>query len=446
MVPSPAPPDPTQPDPSGLRAFLITDAVLAAGGVAFILVVWATVVPSRWMLLLAGMVTASGGIMLGGLVPLRQGRVAEAVAWLAVANGAIALSATAIATFAWPILVFAALLPAVVAVPYVSRRSLHRYLGVCLAMSCAVTALGVLQDVTGFSRQTPEWVIDAVTVTFVPAMAGLLVMLSLANRAHLQRLLEAALGANADLRRSEEGLADAVEELRASRARVVAATDHERRRIARDLHDGSQQRLAALGLELSIVRELIKRSPDEAADALARLRSSVTDAQADLRALVHGIYPPALTEHGVVMALGSAAAFGPNPVHLAGEGVGRHPPDIEAAVYFCCTEALQNAAKHAGAEATVRVTISATEPGWLRFEVEDDGRGFDPAIARGGGGFVSMRDRVGALGGELDVTSEPGGGTRVRGAVPIAASRGAAGAAGAPAGADDPLADVPVRP
>ena len=130
---------------------------------------------------------------------------------------------------------------------------------------------------------------------------------------------------------------------------MVAATDDERRRIARDLHDGSQQRLAALGLNLSVVRELLKRSPDEAAEALTRLRSSVTEAQADLRALVHGIYPPALTEHGVVMALGSAASYGPNVVRMVADDVGRHPPDVEAAVYFCCTEALQNAAKHAGA-------------------------------------------------------------------------------------------------
>ena len=446
--PAPAPPDGDRAvtaDPSRLRTFLVADAVLAAGSVAFILVVWKTVVPSRWLLLLALMVLMSAGIMLVGLVPLRRGRVEPAVACLAVANWSISVAATAIATFAWPILLFAALLPAVVSVPYVSRRALHRYLGVSLAVACSVAALGVLQDVTGFSGETPGWVIDAVTITFVPAMAGLLVMLSLANRAHLQRLLDAALQANLELHRSEESLAAAVDELRASRARVVAATDEERRRIARDLHDGSQQRLAALGLNLSVVRELLKRSPDEAAEALTRLRSSVTEAQADLRALVHGIYPPALTEHGVVMALGSAASYGPNVVRLVADDVGRHPPDVEAAVYFCCTEALQNAAKHAGAEATVQVTIAADEPGWLRFEVEDDGRGFDPATVQGGGGFVSMGDRVGALGGELQVTSGPGNGTLVRGAVPTVPGAEARVASPAPAGtgADQPVAQLP---
>jgi signal transduction histidine kinase len=232
-------------DPARLRSFLVADALLSLGGVAFVLVVWATVVPSRWMLLLALMVSVAGAIMVGGLIPLRHGRVEAAVACLAVANWSIAVMATTIATFAWPVLVSAALLAAVVSVPYVSRRALHRYLGVSLAVSCAVTALGVLQDVTRFAAQTPEWVINAVTITFVPAMAALLVELSLANRAHLQRVLDAALQANDDLRRSEEALADAVDELRASRARVVAATDEERRRIARDLHDGSQQRSPA---------------------------------------------------------------------------------------------------------------------------------------------------------------------------------------------------------
>ncbi len=446
MGPDPGRPDVTG-DPARLRRFLIGVAILDWSAVVFVLVVWATVVPSGWLLLLALMVMATGAVTLAGVVPLRRGRAGlePAVACLAVAEWSISLVSTTIAPFAWPILVFAALVPAVVAVPYVSKRSLHRYLGVSLAVSCAVTALGVLQDVTGFSARTPAWVIDAVSITFVPAMAAMLIMLALANRAHLQNLLEAALQANDDLRRSEEALAHAVDELRASRARVVAATDNERRRIARDLHDGSQQRLAALGLNLSVVRELLKRSPDEAAEALARLRASVTEAQADLRGLVHGIYPPALTEHGVVMALGSATSYGPNVVRLVAEDVGRHPPDIEAAVYFCCSEALQNAAKHAGPEAAVRVTLSVSEPGWLCFEVQDDGPGFDPATARGGGGFVSMRDRAGALGGELEVTSAPGAGTVVRGRVPTTAGAGAmATGPDAAAGADAAVTRLPV--
>ena len=406
-------------DPAGparLRTFVLADAALTGASVVFMLVVWATVFPSGWLLVVALMVSASGCVMLSALAPLREERVEPAVVRLAVANWAIAVASTAVATFAWPIAVFASLLPAVVSVPYVSRRAFHRYLGVSLAVATGVVALGLLQDVTGLTGEAPVWVLEAVTITFVPGMALLLIELSLANRAHLQRLLESSLAANADLRRSEEELAEAVDELRASRARVVAATDEERRRIARDLHDGSQQRLAALGLNLSVVRELVRRSPEEAARALEELRGSITEAQADLRALVHGIYPPALTEHGIVAALGSAAAVDASRVRLVANGVGRHPPDVEAAVYFCCSEALQNAAKHAGAGASVVVTIAEPEPGWLRFEVEDDGCGFDAGTARGGGGFVSMRDRVGALGGDLEVVERAGEGDAGAGA------------------------------
>jgi signal transduction histidine kinase len=404
-------------DRSRLRAFVVADTLLSAGGVAFMLLVWAAVLPSRWLLVLCLMVAGCAGLMLSALVPLGQGRVEPAVARLAVANWSISLASTTIATFAWPILVFASLLPAVVAVPYVSRRSLHRYLGVSLGVSSAVAALGLLQDVTGLTGRTPPWVADAVLITFVPGMAALLIQLSLASRAHLQRALDAALEANEELRRSERALAIAVDELRASRARVVGATDEERRRIARDLHDGSQQRLAALGLNLSVVRELLRTSPEAAGDALSGLRRSVTEAQADLRNLVHGIYPPALAEHGIAMALGSATSLGPNAVHLVADGVGRHPPAVEAAVYFCCTEALHNAAKHAGPDVAVRVTVS-DDDGWVRFEVADDGCGFDPDTAQLGAGFVNMQDRVGALGGEVRVTSVPGAGTRVTGLVP----------------------------
>lgn len=443
---SPAPsgtaPDATV-DPAGparLRTFVLADAALTGASVVFMLGVWATVFRSGWLLMVALMVSVSGCVMLSALAPLRRQRVEPAVVRLAVANWAIAIAATAVATFAWPIAVFASLLPAVVSVPYVSRRAFHRYLGVSLAVATGVVALGLLQDVTGLTGEAPVWVLEAVTITFVPGMALLLIELSLANRAHLQRMLESSLAANDDLRRSEEALADAVDELRASRARVVAATDEERRRIARDLHDGSQQRLAALGLNLSVVRELVRRSPDDAASALEELRGSITEAQADLRSLVHGIYPPALTEHGIVAALGSVAAVDAGRVRLVANGVGRHPPDVEAAVYFCCTEALQNAAKHAGPEASVTVTIAEREPGWLRFEVEDDGCGFDSDTARRGAGFVSMRDRVGALGGDVDVVSTPEKGTRVRGVVRTASPDGSAAPAGPEvAGAQLPL-------
>ena len=141
------------------------------------------------------------------------------------------------------------------------------------------------------------------------------------------------------------------------------------------------------------------------------------DAQEGLRDLAHGIYPPLLQDRGLAVALAAAAGRTSISARLDAGGAGRYAPEVEATVYFCCLEALQNVAKYAGdrARATVRVW---EEEGGLLFEVADDGAGFD--VARGGGaGLTNMRDRLGAIGGSLRVESEPGRGTKVVGAIPL---------------------------
>ncbi|MGH9277351.1 MAG: sensor histidine kinase [Acidimicrobiales bacterium] len=406
------------PESARLRTFILFDASVAAAGVAFILVVWMTVVPSPYLLVLAVVVAASGALMLAGLRPLRSGDRSRTVLWWAVANWSVAVGASAIATFAWPILFFAALLPAVQAVPCVAARSMYVHLGVSFVVASTVVTLGVLQDFSGLTDDLPRWVRQGVTIVFAPCMGALVVHLGLANRAHLQRALTEAMAANRQLRRSGQDLAAVAEELRASRARVVAATDAERQRIARDLHDGAQQRLTALGMGLSLTSELLASSPGRASESLAALRHAVAEAQAELRGLVHRIYPPVLVLMGVAEALRSEAGRFPGRIRLAVDDVGRHRGDVEAAVYFCCAEALQNVAKHAGPDGAVCVSLEVTGAEDLRFTIVDDGRGFDPATVVEGAGFVSMRDRVGALGGTLTVTSSPGGGTQVRGVIP----------------------------
>jgi signal transduction histidine kinase len=135
-----------------------------------------------------------------------------------------------------------------------------------------------------------------------------------------------------------------------------------------------------------------------------------------LRDLAHGIYPPALESDGLRGALNEAARRAAAPVAVASEHVGRYRPELEAAVYFCCLEALQNAAKHAGERAQVRVWVRE-EGGELRFEVADDGAGFDAVAAAASYGLQNMRDRIGALGGELRVESSPRAGTVVAGRI-----------------------------
>jgi signal transduction histidine kinase len=223
--------------------------------------------------------------------------------------------------------------------------------------------------------------------------------------------LDSALQASLDeLRRKAE-------ELQASRARIVAAADAERRRIERNLHDGAQQRLVALAVKLGLARRLAGADPEQTRTMLDELREELKDAVDELRSLAHGIYPPLLMDQGLAAALGSAAQRATIPTRVEAAALGRYPSDVEAAAYFCCLEALQNAMKHAGPAATVVVRVWE-EAGALRFSVTDDGAGFDPAAASGGG-FVNMRDRLGAIGGWLRVESSVGAGTSVLGVLPL---------------------------
>jgi PAS domain S-box-containing protein len=218
--------------------------------------------------------------------------------------------------------------------------------------------------------------------------------------------------------RLETELRSSLRELKASRSRIMSAADEERRRIERDLHDGAQQRLLALAIELELAGELVTSDPDRGARRLHELVDDVNEAMADIRSLASGLYPSILIERGLVEALSEVAAACPVPTTLTAEGLGRYPPEIEGAVYFCCREALQNAAKHAEGARTVVIKLWEAEA--VHFEVRDDGSGLPQGHGSEGAGITNMRDRIGAMGGTLAIESHPGTGTRVMGAVPVA--------------------------
>ena len=205
-----------------------------------------------------------------------------------------------------------------------------------------------------------------------------------------------------------------VRELRESRARLAHAADAERRRIERDLHDGCQQRLIALRIKLALAEELVDGANESVSALIQEISEDAESALEDLHALVHGIYPSLLLDRGLADALKANGRSAPMPVSVRTEGTSRrYPAAVEAAVYFACAEALQNAAKHAGAAATARIVLRDEGSG-LAFEVSDDGRGFGDEI-HAGGGLVNMQDRLNAVGGRLTVTSVPGAGTTVQG-------------------------------
>jgi len=222
---------------------------------------------------------------------------------------------------------------------------------------------------------------------------------------------------DAALQTTLEELRAQAEDLRESRARIVASGDAERRKVERNLHDGAQQRLVALAVNLRLARDVVTDDAEAAAEMLDALVVEVQETVQELRELAHGIYPPLLVDGGLMPALRAAASRSRLDVSVEGEGLGRYPAEIEAAVYFCCLEALQNAAKHAP-DASVEVTV-AEESGGLVFSVVDDGPGFDAAVARRGHGYINMSDRVGAIGGTVRWDSAPGQGARISGSVPL---------------------------
>jgi signal transduction histidine kinase len=208
-----------------------------------------------------------------------------------------------------------------------------------------------------------------------------------------------------------------IEELRASRQRIVSASDAERRRLERNIHDGAQQQLVALAMKLRLAKELARRDLDRAEVLLEDVQGDAQDALDTLRDLARGIYPPLLADEGLAAALSAQARRAAIPVTVEVDGIGRYPQDVEAAAYFCCLEAMQNAAKYGGG---APVTISLGDAaGTLTFRVADTGSGFDPAGTKLGSGLQNMQDRLEALGGSLEIDARPSEGTVVLGRIPV---------------------------
>jgi len=223
---------------------------------------------------------------------------------------------------------------------------------------------------------------------------------------------------------SQAGLALAnaglIEDLRASRQRLVTAQDEARRRLERNLHDGAQQDLVALAIKAKLAATTTDDDP--ARQALSELQADAAGALENLRDLARGIYPPLLADLGLAAALNAQASKSPLPVLVETDGVGRFGQDTEAAVYFCCLEALQNTAKYAHAS-QARICLQAAS-GTLSFTVSDDGTGYDARHTPMGSGLRNMADRLAALGGRLDIHSAPGHGTTITGQLPIPAVNG----------------------
>jgi signal transduction histidine kinase len=199
----------------------------------------------------------------------------------------------------------------------------------------------------------------------------------------------------------------------------------ERRQLERNLHDGAQQRLVALALDLKLLQRKLEDDPEAAGRLLERAREELDFAIEELRELARGLHPPILSERGLEPALRAMADRAPVPVRIEARLASRLPEHVETAAYYLIAEALTNAAKHARATA---VTVSVKRSGgWARIEISDDGIG--GAAARPGGGLRGLAERLDALGATLDVHSPPGAGTTITGDIPLAAGAGLAASA-----------------
>ena len=215
-----------------------------------------------------------------------------------------------------------------------------------------------------------------------------------------------------------------VEELRESRRRIVAAQDERAKKLERNIHDGAQQQLVALTVKARLARQLAARDAAKTEEMLAQIEQDTQHALEDLRDLARGIYPPLLADKGLPAALAAQARKVPIPTRVATDDVGRLEPEVEATIYFCTLEALQNVTKYAQAS-TVHVSLRQDD-GVIEFTVADDGRGFDPAVDGHGTGLQGIADRLAALGGTFTIETGPGRGTIVRGQVPARTTEAAA--------------------
>ena len=223
---------------------------------------------------------------------------------------------------------------------------------------------------------------------------------------------------DSELQASLQELQERNAQLQASRLRIVTAADESRRRIERDLHDGAQQHLVALAVKIGLVRQLVDADPATAMTLLEELRGDAQATLTELRELAHGIYPPLLRDRGLAEALRTASNRAVLDTEVVADGVGRYSSEVEAAVYFCCLEAMQNAGKHAGDGSEVTVSVNQTNDE-LVFEIADNGAGFEPSTVIESHGFENMRDRLGAVAGQLEILSSVGHGSRVVGRIRV---------------------------
>lgn len=369
------------------------------------------------MLMIVAFGVTSGTLRQLARRPAARGDMFTAVAIFACGLWASTMFITALLPLALPVMMFNVVVPVVLAATYLDDRQHWPIALTGVAVAGIIGILALTQDGLGMEEGVDEWIVDWTTIGFLVGYTWMFTAtVRDANRTRVATL-ERALAANDELVETQA-------ELRRSRRRLVEVADAERGRIERNIHDGAQQRLVSMAVQLKLAAQLAERGTPTSSETLELLHGEATAALTELRELAQGIYPSLLAERGLVEAIGSLCRRSTIPARITG-GLTASPPDrIEAALYFFCAEAIQNANKHAGPGAELTVDISdsnGTVADAVMIEVTDTGAGFDVDAVSSSRGLLNMADRIEALDGTFEVESAPGTGTTVRASVPVAA-------------------------
>ena len=389
-------PDDRRSDHRILLSFNEAGATLAGAGLASATAVWLiTRRPSAGAVATVLVVVLAAALW--SLRKVRIGNFAAAITALCASTAVAGVLITAALPSFVPMTALLTVLPMVLALPYLAHRALN-VIGFVQTAALAVVTLCGLRDQSLFDHSPlPSSITWIFVVLSTAAVAAVVAVTEVETHAELG-----------------ERTAQVQRTLR----RVVDASDSERQRIERDLHDGAQQHFVALSVQFRVLARLATTDTERANTLIDALLAEIDEASHDLAALVEGRFPEALSEGRLADAVHRIAAQSAMPVTVEITGANNVPVHLAAPAYFCCREAIQNASKHAGAGATLRVRVEATDH-LLTFEVSDNGVGFDPYSRSAGGGLRSLRDRVEAVGGTFTVLSELGNGTTVTGQLPI---------------------------
>lgn len=354
-----------------------------------------------YVLLFAAVGLPQSIVLALGLRLARLGKYSQSISLVCVTNWISVVLVKLVNPNFLGVMALLALVPVVFAEPYIRWQRGLAFTVISALVVLLMAMLVRFMPIPEAVQHGPRWLETLVIVVALPFNAFHILVIAWNNAAAL--------------RTSEAQLAERAAELAASRSRLTTAADEERRRLERDLHDGAQQHLVALSVILRLARNA---APDRDQPLLVEASELVETSIVEIRRLAHGIYPPLLVSGGLTEALPTLAARATIPVTLDVHGITRYPSSTEAALYYCCSEALTNSAKHGGPD--TEVTVSATADGRrLSLVIRDTGRGFDAATI--GHGLINMTDRLSAIGGSLVIDTAAGRGTRITATVDVPA-------------------------